>query len=40
MVESVAQELRGAVKRDPAAFQMCDVKLEDVMHCLEDLQLD
>ncbi len=40
VVEGVAKESRGAVERDPAAFEMRDVELEDVMHPLPDLQLD
>src|SRR5262245_61757008 len=39
-VEGVAQEASGAVEGDAAALEMCDVELEDVMHCLEDLEFD
>jgi hypothetical protein len=40
VVEGIDQEMPSAVERDPAAFQMRDIELEDVMHLLPDLELD
>jgi hypothetical protein len=39
-VEGGAKEAGGAVERDPAAFEVYNVELEDVMHPFEDLKLD
>jgi len=39
-VEGVAKEAGGAFERDPAAFEVCNVELEDVMHPFKDLKLD
>jgi hypothetical protein len=40
MIEGVAEEASGPVERGPAAFEMRDVELKDVMHPLLDLELD